>query len=133
MFKLNIWRSFHKHNFSLSLIQHHQTSVFCSGFSLIFAHEICHERKGAGWRCRRNRVPRTAVLTQPLVLQEHAAWHICHCINWVKSYLTDRNFTVSTGDSVSDSAPLICGVWQGLVLGGGVLKIYAPVKVQLLP
>ncbi len=46
-------------------------------------------------------------------------------LGWSKSYITDLSFTVSIGDFFSDSAPLTCGVPQGLVLGP-LLFIYCP-------
>ena len=38
-------------------------------------------------------------------------------LDWILSYLTDRSFTISIGDSVFDSSPLSCGVLQGSVPG----------------
>lgn len=37
-------------------------------------------------------------------------------LNWFRSCLTDRSFTVSFGDSASDPCPLSCGVPQGSFL-----------------
>ncbi len=38
-------------------------------------------------------------------------------LKWFSSYLKDRTFSVSLGDYSSPTAPLVCGVPQGSILG----------------
>ncbi len=45
-------------------------------------------------------------------------------LKWLSSYLKDRTFSVSLGDSSSSTAPLVCGVPQGSILGPILFTLY---------
>lgn len=54
-----------------------------------------------------------------------------HCVGikgtaleWLRSYLSDRSFSVRLGDFVSSSASLLCGVPQGSILGPVLFFLY---------
>ena len=47
-----------------------------------------------------------------------------HVVKWFKSYLSDRNFHVAIGNSLSYAGELTCGVPQGSILGPLLFLLY---------
>ncbi len=55
-----------------------------------------------------------------------------NALNWIKSYLQNRSFSVQMGECMSTSAPLSCGISQGSVLAPVLFSLYMLPLGQIL-
>ncbi|XP_061086404.1 uncharacterized protein LOC133121220 [Conger conger] len=76
--------------------------------------------------CRGMRVlcPVAHILNSPSPSVDSAVTQQGAALEWFRSYLLDRSFSVHVGDYSSDTAPLTCGVPQGSILGPILFSLY---------